>query len=58
MAELQFPAVAETGETHTSENGVTYTYDKTNDSWTASGGGGGNFVPLGSWSAIPEVPVN
>jgi hypothetical protein len=53
---LQFPVSPDNGAKWTPENGIEYTYDITNDSWTAAvGGGSGNFVPLNDWSTISEL---
>jgi hypothetical protein len=54
---LQFPVSPDDGAKWTPENGIEYTYDITNDSWTAAVGGGlsGEFVPLNDWSTISEL---
>jgi hypothetical protein len=57
MASIQFPSTPDDGDKFTPSNGIEYTYNQLNDSWTAAvGGGGGSFVPLGSWADINLLP--
>ena len=57
MAQIQFPATPDDGDVFTPSNGIEYTYNQSNDSWTAAvgGGGGGDFIPLGSWADINDL---
>ena len=54
---IYFPPNQVDGAKHTPDNGIEYTYNSDDGSWTAAvGGGGGEFVPLGSWATINNLP--